>query len=70
MNHVEMKVFPRKENDWNLFSKVVKVKSDLKIVFKWLKCENYISCKDNLENKWFGKLFGIWWCCAYPLIVQ
>ena len=34
MNHVEMKVFPSKENDGNLFSKMVKVKSDLKICFQ------------------------------------
>ena len=38
MNHVEMKVFPCKEND-------------LKFVFKWLKCGNYISSKDILESK-------------------
>ena len=42
MNHVEMKVFPSKENDWNLFSKVDKVlKSDLKIGFQMLKCGKF-----------------------------
>ena len=51
MNHFEMKVFPSKENDWNLFSKVVKVKSDLKISFQMLKYGKYISSKDILESK-------------------
>ena len=56
MNHVEMKIFPRKENDWNLFPKVVKVKSDLKISFQMLKCGKYIYLVkifwkiNNLEN--------------------
>ena len=38
MDHFEMKVLPRKGND-------------LKFVFKWLKCGNYISSKDILEKK-------------------
>ena len=51
-----MKVFPRKENVWNLFSKVVNVKSDLNFFFQMVEVWKNIPCKDifgkinNLKN--------------------
>ena len=65
-----LEVFPRKENDLKFVFKSCKGEKWFEICFQMLKCGKYISCKDILENKKFGKLFGIWWCCAYLLIVK